>query len=157
MHLLDLQTVLDFKNEKHILPFSICSHLSTGLRAKNSAHSLTSCLWSAMGQGNFNPAGGFQGLKFDPATAYTVDSVSLPESSSSCCCTLYKDFTDFFTAVTCTSLGMGLDLEHSFVFLSITQTFLKQLKVLTPTGFLKSSLKTVISLTQRFSKREETD
>ena len=75
------------------------------------------CLWSAMGQGNSNPAGRFQGLGFDQAIAYTVGSVSQPAPSSSCCCTLYVDFTVFFTAVACTSLGIGSDLEHSFVFL----------------------------------------
>ena len=149
MNFLDLQIVLGFRQEKHILPLSICSHLSEGLRAKNSAHLLTSCLWSAKGQGNFNPAGGFQGLGFDQAMTYTAGSVSLPEPSSSCCCTLYVDFTAFFTAVTCTSLGLGSDLEYSFVFHSITQTFLKQLNVSAPTGFLKSNPETVISLTQR--------
>ena len=35
-----------------------------------------SCLWSAMGQWSFKPEGGFQGLGFDPATAYTVGSVA---------------------------------------------------------------------------------
>ena len=44
---------------------------------------------------------------------------------------------------------VGSDLELSFVFLFIIYTFLKQLKVLIPTGFLKSNPATVISLTQR--------
>ena len=39
--------------------------------------------------------------------------------------------------------------ELSFVFLSMIQTLLKQLKVSAPIGFLKSNPDTVISLTQR--------
>ena len=57
VHILDLQIFLGLKNEKHILSFSIFSHQSRGLRAKNSAQVLTSCLWLAMGQGNFDPGG----------------------------------------------------------------------------------------------------
>ena len=34
VHLLDLQIFLGFKQEKHILPYSIFSHRSRGLRAK---------------------------------------------------------------------------------------------------------------------------
>ena len=52
-----------------------------------------------MGQGNFNPGGGFHGLGTGPDIAYIVVSVSLPELSPSCCRALYFDFVTFFTAV----------------------------------------------------------
>ena len=42
LHLHDLQMLFGFKQEKHILPFSIFSQQSRGLRLKNSAQVLTS-------------------------------------------------------------------------------------------------------------------
>ena len=141
VHLLDLQIFLGFKQEKPILHFSIFSHQSRGLRAKNAAQ--------VMGQGNFNPKGGFHGLGTGPDIACIVVSVSVPELSPSCCSTLYVDLVIFFTAVFCTSFGTGSDLELSFVFLSMIHTLLKQLKVSIPTRGLKSRPAILISRTQR--------
>ena len=117
MHFLNLQTPLGFRQEKHILPFSGFSHLSSGLKSKKSIHLLTLCLCPVMGQGNFSSAGGFQGLEFTSNVACTVVSDSLPNPSSSGRCTLKDDLTGFLAEVACTSLELGLDQEHSFVFL----------------------------------------
>ena len=42
-HLLDLQTVLGFKYEKHILPLFIFTQRSSGLSEKNTTHVLQAC------------------------------------------------------------------------------------------------------------------
>ena len=125
LHILVLQKLLGFKQEKHILAVSIFSQRSRGLRLKNSAQVLTSCLWLVNEQGNFNPGVGFQGFGIGPDFAWTVASFSLPEHSSSCCNTLWIDLIIFFTPIFYTSFGVGSDLELSFVFLSIKHTLLK--------------------------------
>ena len=107
-------------------------------KIKNSAHILTSCLWLPKGHGNFRPEEGFQGFGGGPATAWAVVSVWMSEFSSSICWTLWEDFAGFLTPIVGTSLGVGSDLELSFVLRSVIHTFLKQLNAAIPTGFLKS-------------------
>ena len=108
------------------------------------------CVFSAPYQPPRGPArglrtSGFLGMVPEVAWIPTSDSVS--EYSFSWTLTLCDDLATFFDPVLGESTGAVSVLALSHIFLSIIQILLKQLKVSSPTGFLKSNPDIVISLT----------